>query len=506
KWQIALALGATGAIGFGYWYLRQTKSYKIEGNVHFKKGKYDEAINLYNKAIEICPETLHLDLATYYQNRAAAYEHLKKWSAVINDCTKALEFNEKYEKALNRRAKAYEAVKDWENCLDDITAVCLLQNFQNQNALLLADRVLKELGKQHATEAMKNKKPTLPSKQFIKTYFMSFSEDPVYKRLMSTDEPVGEGILSGFLKAKVFFATEQFDEIIPACTEEINSSESESQFIFEALLLRGSFYVLSGAHKLAFEDFKTIIEATDVEVKLKVNTLIRRASLYMQIDNTDNCLRDFAMAVDLAPNVSDIYHHRGQVHLLLDKSDEARKDFEKAVHLNPNFAIAAVQKCYVDYRYAMLTQDVDMLMKSLTDFVDATKRFSTYSEVFVLYGQVLSERQDFPAADELYLKGLEVEPQNATILVHRGLLALQWNNDAKKAVELMNAAIRLDEKCEFAYETLGTVEVQRGNLVIAIDLFNKAITLARTELEMTHLFSLRDAAISQLKVTTRLGI
>lgn len=42
--------------------------------------------------------------------------------------------------------------------------------------------------------------------------------------------------------------------------------------------------------------------------------------------------------------------------------------------------------------------------------------------------------------------------------------------------------------------------------MIAIDLFNKAIALARSEMELTHLFSLRDAATSQLKVTTRLGI
>lgn len=48
--------------------------------------------------------------------------------------------------------------------------------------------------------------------------------------------------------------------------------------------------------------------------------------------------------------------------------------------------------------------------------------------------------------------------------------------------------------------------ISRGNLVVAIDLFNKAIALARSEMELTHLFSLRDAATSQLKVTTRLGI
>ena len=63
----------------------------------------------------------------------------------------------------------------------------------------------------------------------------------------------------------------------------------------------------------------------------------------------------------------------------------------------------------------------------------------------------------------------------------------------------------IDEKCEFAYETLGTVEVQRGNLTRSIELFEKAIPLANTELEMAHLFGLMDAAKSQLVVTGKFG-
>lgn len=232
KWQLAVALGATTALGLGYWYylrsqdkkgllksakstlsldespgatektldespLERAQRYKNEGNLLFKKGKYDEAINMYNKAIESCPEACATDLATFYQNRAACYEQLKKWSSVIADCTKALELNKIYEKALYRRARAEEVIKDWENCLDDITAVCLLQNFQNQNALLMADRVLKELGRQHAAEAIKTRKARLPSSQFIKSYFLSFSEDPVYKKLLEVGEPIGEGNVTG---------------------------------------------------------------------------------------------------------------------------------------------------------------------------------------------------------------------------------------------------------------------------------------------------------------------
>lgn len=42
--------------------------------------------------------------------------------------------------------------------------------------------------------------------------------------------------------------------------------------------------------------------------------------------------------------------------------------------------------------------------------------------------------------------------------------------------------------------------------MLAIELFNKAIELARSEMEMVHLFSLRDAAASQLKIATKLGL
>lgn len=159
--------------------------------------------------------------------------------------------------------------------------------------------------------------------------------------------------------------------------------------------------------------------------------------------------------------IVDVYHHRGQVHLLLDKIDEARKDFEKAVSLNPEFPIAVVQKCYADYRYALMTQNVDLLMKNMEDFRQATEKFPSCSETYVLFAQVLTERQEFEKAESYYLKASEIEPNSATVFVHRGLLLLQWKGDVDKAVELMKTAIRIDEKCEFAYETLGTVEVQR---------------------------------------------
>ncbi|KAL1509668.1 hypothetical protein ABEB36_004374 [Hypothenemus hampei] len=530
KWQLALGLGAIGAIGLTYWYMKSSKKislhsieetksndvdespfqraqrYKSEGNELFRRGKYDEAILAYNKAIEIIPDEYKADLATYYQNRAAAYEQLKKWSSVIADCEKAIDLNNKYEKALYRRAKAYEMIKDFENALDDVTSVCLLQNFSNQSSLLMADRVLKELGKKNASEAIKTRKPIIPSKNFIKTYFASFSEDTVHKKLLETTPLLGQGELRGFLKAKLAFATEKYEEIIPACTEELNFSESESNFKIEALALRASFYFLTGQFKEAVEDLTSVIDSETAELSVKVNALIKRSSIYMQTEKLEECLADFEKASNLGPTISDVFHHRGQVMLLLEKTEEARKDFDKAVELNPNFPIALVQKCYTDYRYAMQVQDVDVLMKSIEDFRSAIAKFPNCPETFILFAQVQTERQVYQEAEELYHKALKVDPGNASVYVHKGLLLLQWKGDIEAAVQFMRQAIEIDEKCEFAYETLGTVEVQRGNLVIAIDLFNKAIALGRSEMEMVHLFSLRDAAASQLKIASRMGI
>lgn len=56
--------------------MEKAQRLKTEGNKQFKIGKYDEAINQYNNAIEICPKENTEALATFYQNRAAAYEQL----------------------------------------------------------------------------------------------------------------------------------------------------------------------------------------------------------------------------------------------------------------------------------------------------------------------------------------------------------------------------------------------------------------------------------------------
>ncbi|XP_015601170.1 mitochondrial import receptor subunit TOM70 [Cephus cinctus] len=556
KWQLALAVGAPVALGLGYMYyknstksaskpdrgkakgnikengtsadkqisidgeispkgqpltepanetqLEKAQRYKNEGNNFFKAGKYDEAISWYNKAIETCPTENPIDLATFYHNRAAAYEHLKKYSAVKADCTKALEFNPRYIKALQRRARAMEHSKELELVLEDVTAACILERFNNQSTLMMADRVLKELGRQHALEHMAKKKPVMPSKHFIKTYFSSFRKDPI---LATDDEQSTDNITSDFESVRKALKEESYDDVIPLCTEEINALESDSSLRkMKILLLRATFYLLLGQHEEAIADLETIINSDSASKEVKANALIKRASMYMQLENPTKCFADFDLAIEIDPDCSDIYHHRGQVNLLLEKVEEAKADFQKAVDLNPTFAVAFVQKCYTDYRYGHMKKDVYLMEQAMQGFQDAFDKFPDCSECYTLYAQMLSDVQEYAKADSYFAKAIEKDPNNATIHVHRGLLQLQWNGNIDKAMEYIKKALEMDDKCEFGYETLGTIEVQRGNMKEAIELFDKALELGRTAIELTHIFSLKDAAQTQLTVTERLGM
>ncbi|KAK3601164.1 hypothetical protein CHS0354_019163 [Potamilus streckersoni] len=571
KWQIGLAVGAPIALGLaGIWYYRRSKqlenpekkktktddrkgkttkfepvpsplqeelsplnkaqSAKDKGNKHFKDGKYDEAINCYNMAIDLCPPENHQDLSTFYQNRAAAYEHLKNFEKVVEDCTQALKYNAKYVKALTRRSKACEQIGDLTTALEDVTAVCILEGFQNQMTLQMADRVLKDLGKKKAQEAFQKRKPTMPSQQFVKSYLASFTQDPILCKLSEnadtthaqSNEPEMQSEQaeneqqevavnhnhkeeSSYDTALEKIKQQEYSEVISLCTAHLDQGLENPHFT-EATLLRGTFLFLKGELDKALEDFNLILDKNDLEKKMKVNALIKRGSLFIQQEKKKEGLDDFMMAEDTDSDNSDVYHHRGHQCLQMDDLDDAIKNFDTSISKNPDFAISHVQKSYAEHRKAAMLQSPSQLNEAIKSYEATVQKFPKCADAHALYAQALCDLGRFDDADEEFQKAMKLEPDNATVFVHRGLLKLQWKQNVDEAVKMINQAIALDDKCEYAYEVLGTLEVQRGDMDKAVEHFNKAINLCRMETEMSHLYSLLNAAQAQLKVAKNLGI
>ncbi|KAB1202103.1 RNA polymerase II-associated protein 3 [Morella rubra] len=117
-----LALGATMLVSM----MLTMKSIPIlKGNECFKKKNFKEAIECYSRSIALSPT------AVAYANRAMAYLKIRRFQEAEEDCTEALNLDDRYIKAYSRRATARKELGKYKGCFEDAEFALRLEP-QNQ--------------------------------------------------------------------------------------------------------------------------------------------------------------------------------------------------------------------------------------------------------------------------------------------------------------------------------------------------------------------------------------
>ncbi|KAE8677755.1 RNA polymerase II-associated protein 3 [Hibiscus syriacus] len=88
-------------------------SEKELGNEYFKQKKFKEAIDCYSRSIALSPT------AVAYANRAMAYLKIRKFQEAEDDCTEALNLDDRYIKAYSRRAMARKELGKLKESVED---------------------------------------------------------------------------------------------------------------------------------------------------------------------------------------------------------------------------------------------------------------------------------------------------------------------------------------------------------------------------------------------------
>ncbi|KAM8741469.1 tetratricopeptide repeat protein 1 [Acanthopagrus schlegelii] len=102
---------------------QQSLTLKEKGNSQFKAGNWSEAELSYKEALVLCPVCFSKERAVLFSNRAAARLHLDLKDQAISDCTRAIELNPDYVRALLRRAELYEQTDKLDEALEDYKKV-----------------------------------------------------------------------------------------------------------------------------------------------------------------------------------------------------------------------------------------------------------------------------------------------------------------------------------------------------------------------------------------------
>ncbi|XP_057960827.1 uncharacterized protein LOC131152895 isoform X2 [Malania oleifera] len=88
-------------------------SEKEQGNEYFKQKKFKEAIDCYSRSIALSPT------AVAYANRAIAYLKIRRFQEAEDDCSEALNLDDRYVKAYSRRATARRELRKLKESIED---------------------------------------------------------------------------------------------------------------------------------------------------------------------------------------------------------------------------------------------------------------------------------------------------------------------------------------------------------------------------------------------------
>ena len=101
-----------------------------QGTTYSKKGKYNEAIKEYEKAIAINP-----NCTLAYYNRSVAYTKTKQYDKAINDCNKVLKLDPRHANSYYTRGVSYWHLGSKNQAVKDLQSAAKLKHKGAQNYL-----------------------------------------------------------------------------------------------------------------------------------------------------------------------------------------------------------------------------------------------------------------------------------------------------------------------------------------------------------------------------------
>ena len=481
---------------------------KDKGNEFFKAKNMDEALTYYNYALDIKQDPV------YYSNISACYVSLDDHEKVVEYTTKALELKPDYSKALLRRASSYEALERYSDAMFDLSVLSLNNDFSGasiepmleRNLNKQAMRVLKD--KLNITdETTPEDKPmisqNLPSNTAMASFFGIFKPEVTldnFDENNENDKSLQKGLQDlysatneGYLSAEKLFQIAEEGYL-----KQFNDTNDETikQKLAIALEYSGIFKFLTNDLTGAQEKIKKAIELYP-----RVNSYIYMALTMADKGDTQDYFTYFDKALELDPNCSATYYHRGQLYFITQKYDLARKDFIKAKELDEQNIFPYIQLACLEYRESNFQGCKEQ-------FDLARKQFPTAPEVPTFYAEILADKEDFEEASKQYEIARKLEAKQGKI--HVGIAPLVGKatvisrqpsiENFKEASKLFEEACELDPRSEQAKVGLAQLKLQEEDVDNAIVLFEEAADLARTIEEKLQATTFAEAAKVQKRI------
>ena len=307
--------------------VRRANIHNDRGVAQWRLGKTKEAVDDFNKAIELFP-----DYAVVYNNRGNALMDLKRPDEAVKDFDRAIDLAPAYGAAYNNRGNALLAMGRTDQAYK---AFAKAVELMPDNAVPLNGRgkVNTELDRPFAAMRDLNR-AILLNANYSSAYRNRASANLTLERHSSAIEDLTQAIGNGSDSAELYIARARayarLKRYRPALNDLSKATElrPESPDIFAE---RGRVYADLGVFNKAQEDFaKAIALAPNMTA-----AYVSRARTYLRMGAPQEGLTDASRALAIDPNSGAAYRVRAEIYEKLGRAGEADADYAKAATLDP---------------------------------------------------------------------------------------------------------------------------------------------------------------------------
>lgn len=278
----------------------QASIYSDRGVAKWRMKQTKEAIDDFNKAIELSPE-----IATAYNNRGNVLMDLGHPNEALKDFDRAITLSPNYGVAYNNQGNAYAALHQYNDAFHAFRkATALLP--QSSVAFNGRGRTHAELGRYHAA---------------VRDLTRAISLDPKYAAAYRN-------------RAEANFDIANYSDAASDATQALALDLDQKQPKLK--LLRAEAYAADNKFKEAIDDFDDVLKA-DPNL---IEAYVERGALFAKNGRYDDAIGDYNRAIEMDPKNAKAYALRAEARLNSKDPDGALVDVNQALLLSLNDPLA----------------------------------------------------------------------------------------------------------------------------------------------------------------------
>ena len=381
--------------------------YYNRGDTFFDLGKFEDAIQNYDKAIEL---DSNVNSACYY-NRGTAYFSLGKFEDAIQDYNKAIDLNPNDDLSYNNKGNAYFSLGKFEDAIQDYNkAIDLNPN----NASYYYNRGTTFANLEKFEDAIQD---------YNKAIDLNPNDESVY-----------------YNRGVAFIYLNEYEKAIENLSKAIDLDPNFS----DAYNIRGVSYVNQKKFSEAIKDFSKAIDLNPNDKEYYYNL----GNLYSNLNEYEKAIENLSKAIDLDPNFSDACDVIGIISTIQNNEKVIKfgknsfkqniKEFKEPIY---SIIFNQINSLYIT---GNLKKIKDELLPKIQDFKKESKKQKNNSEIDKLTKRV-----------ELVESIFKDEPQKlegylifADILGWKGI----WKKQDKKNIASVTFGIKSILEKEFDRE------------------------------------------------------